>query len=39
MELKNLFALVLVCTGIWLVTRVPQQARAWQSKPVATPAD
>lgn len=39
MELKNLFALVLVCTGIWLVTRVPQQVRAWQSKAAATPAD
>jgi drug/metabolite transporter (DMT)-like permease len=32
MELKNLVALVLVCCGIWLVTRLPQ-VRARYSKP------
>jgi drug/metabolite transporter (DMT)-like permease len=35
MELKNLVALVLVCSGIWLVTRVPQ-VRARHSKPAVT---
>jgi drug/metabolite transporter (DMT)-like permease len=35
MELKNLVALVLVCGGIWLVTRVPQ-VRARRSKPAVT---
>lgn len=38
MELKNLVALVLVCSGIWLVTRVPQM-RSRYSKPAATLAD
>jgi drug/metabolite transporter (DMT)-like permease len=35
MELKNLAALVLVCSGIWLVTRAPQ-VRARLSKTSAT---
>jgi drug/metabolite transporter (DMT)-like permease len=38
MELKNLVALVLVCSGIWLVTRLPQ-VRARYSKPAVTLTD
>lgn len=38
MELKNLVALVLVCGGIWLVTRSPQ-VRAQYSKPKVTLTD
>ena len=38
MELKNLVALVLVCSGIWLVTRLPQ-VRSRYSKPAVTLAD
>ncbi|SMG55087.1 DMT family transporter [Paraburkholderia susongensis] len=37
MELKNLVALVLVCSGIWLVTRSPQ-VRSGYSKPARTVA-
>lgn len=38
MELKNLAALVFVCSGIWLVTRSPQ-VRGAASKPSIAPGD
>ncbi|QQC67827.1 DMT family transporter [Paraburkholderia ginsengisoli] len=38
MELKNLVALVLVCSGIWMVTRLPQ-VRARYSNPAVALTD